>query len=400
MIRIKPTIQHTVVCPYCGIDAVSNRVLWQGIHVAVVAKCPICDTETIADLPIGQAIFTPYQVNVATNEVFGDQAASDWFGKPLLDSLRNPDSLYQVEIQVERRREISNAIVLNCLDYLYGHSLLKLLNADMYSGIDQQTGLVVVVPTYLRWMVPKYVAEVWVVDIPLSRSRSYFPSLHAAMEKELVRFDEVHLSLAHSHPCKFNITNFSGETPCKVDGQTAQITFVWREDRIWSGRYAAKLLRWFGLDLYWQNRKITSLFKRLKNEIPEVRCVVAGLGKSTRFPEWIRDARVESFDEDNEKTTCRIYSESKLVVGVHGSNMLLPSAHAWATIDLMPDDRWPNLAQDILYQGENGDARTVSWRYRFIPLKTSLSQTALLARTTLLCAKAALMQFEQASRGT
>ena len=356
--------------------------------------------ETVADLPVGQALFTPYQVNVAANEVFGDKVALDWFGGPLLESLRNPDSHCQVAMQVEKRREVSNAIILNCLDYLYGHSLLKLLNADSYSGIDQQTGLVVMVPACLRWLVPKYVAEVWVVNIPLSRSRSYFPSLHAAMEKELIRFDEVHLSLAHSHPCGFNITNFSGESPCKLDGPSVQATFVWREDRIWSGRYSAKLLGWFGLDLYWQNMKVSFLFKRLKDEIPDVKCVVAGLGKSTRFPEWIQDARVALFNEDNEKTTCRIYSESKLVIGVHGSNMLLPSAHAWATIDLMPDDRWPNLAQDILYQGENDDVRMVSWRYHFIPLKTSLSQIALLARTTLLCAKAALMQFEQGSRST
>lgn len=400
MIKIKPVIQHTVICPYCGGEAVSSRVLWQGIHVAVVASCSVCHVETVTDLPIGQAIFTPYQINTATGEVFGNEDALNWFGRPFLESLCKPDSLYPVVIQIEKRREISDAVIINCLDYLYGHSLLKLLNSDSHRETDRQVGLVVLIPSFLRWMVPKYVAEVWVVNIPLSKSQSYFPLLHAEIEKQLIRFNEVYLSLAHSHPSHFDIINFTGEKPCRLDVPVSLIAFIWREDRIWAGRWAVKLLKMFGLDLYWQNNKVTRLFKLLKGSIPEAEFVVVGLGKATHFPKWIRDARVESFDEHSERTMCRIYSESKLVIGVHGSNMLLPSAHAWATIDIMPDERWPNLAQDILYQGSNDDIRITSWRYRFLPLKTSVRQVALIARATLLFAKIALKQFEQSIKGT
>ena len=46
--------------------------------------------------------------------------------------------------------------------------------------------------------------------------------------------------------------------------------------------------------------------------------------------------------------------------------MLLPSAHAGMPIDLMPDDRWGNFAQEILYQ-EN-DVRMGSYRYRYVPI--------------------------------
>ena len=40
--------------------------------------------------------------------------------------------------------------------------------------------------------------------------------------------------------------------------------------------------------------------------------------------------------------------------------------HAGMTIDLMPDDRWGNFAQEILYQ-EN-DVRRGSYRYRYVPI--------------------------------
>lgn len=394
MIKIKPTIQQNVLCPYCRNKAASNKVLWQGIHVVVEASCHVCNVELLADLPIGQAIYTPYLVNKLTGEVFGSVDAMSWFGRPLLDSLRNPDSNHTVEMQVEKRRQVESVIVLNCIDYLYGHSLLKLLNADAYRAIDGKKGLVVIVPNFLRWMVPDYVAEIWTVNIPLSSAQKYFPSLHAAIDEQMTRFKEVSVSLAYSHPAEFNITNFTGVLPHGLTTDRYRVTFVWREDRVWPSRWMAKLLPAFKLDLFWQNRNIMCLFRSLKNTFPLARFTVAGLGKTTRFPEWVEDARVQSYDADSERVACHVYSESRLVIGVHGSNMLLPSAHAWAAIDLMPNERWGNLAQDILYQyGDNEAQQITSWRYRFLPIRITGKQVALIAKTILLYSKVAIVQF-------
>src|SRR5690606_24232569 len=86
----------------------------------------------------------------------------------------------------------------------------------------------------------------------------------------------------------------------------------------------------------------------------------------------IDDQRVESFTPAKEKRLCQIYSESRVVIGVHGSNMLLPSAHAGSTIDLLLPERNGNFAQDILFQPAHQDPRLVTWRQRFLPLQTSL----------------------------
>ena len=80
---------------------------------------------------------------------------------------------------------------LNCLDTLYGHGLLKLLNAQHYLEQCPEMELVVLVPHYLRWMVPEGVAEVWTLDLPVRRGvewndwvaqkiRQEFDSLEAA----------------------------------------------------------------------------------------------------------------------------------------------------------------------------------------------------------------------------
>ena len=54
--------------------------------------------------------------------------------------------------------------------------------------------------------------------------------------------------------------------------------------------------------------------------------------------------------------------------------MLLPSAHAGMAIDLMPDERWSNIAQDILYHQQDfaGDQRVAAFRFRYVPIEAPL----------------------------
>jgi hypothetical protein len=69
------------------------------------------------------------------------------------------------------------------------------------------------------------------------------------------------------------------------------------------------------------------------------------------------------------------------VIGIHGSNMLLPSAHAGMTIDLMPKDRWGNYAQDILFH--ETDHRLTAYKYRFVPMESSVTLVADMAAAQL-----------------
>jgi hypothetical protein len=99
---------------------------------------------------------------------------------------------------------------------------------------------------------------------------------------------------------------------------------------------------------------------------------VAGLGTFGRFQAFIDDQRIESFNADSEIKLCKIYSESIVVIGIHGSSMLLPSAHAGMTVSLMPSKRWGNYLEDILFT-EN-DLRHGSFQKRVIPLNISLNE--------------------------
>ena len=377
MIEIKPAIAYGERCLNCGRELLPDGVLWQGIHVCAVAHCPGCGAEIIGDLPVGAALYFPYQVERKRRLLFGSPLAREWLGEPFLESLLHPrDAAIGLEIEVRAKRR--KILILNCIDYLYGHSLLKLLNAERHLR-DAKLGLVLLLPRFLRWMVPAGVAEVWLVDLPLSQARNFHPDLDRRIQVECARFDEVQVSPAWSHPWDFDISNFTGVPKHDFADPRFRITFVWREDRMWcrsppgielirSGPGGRRIL------LEWQRRKVLRIFAALRQKFPSALFTVAGLGRATRFPRWIEDLRVARFDDEAERRSCQTYSESRLVIGVHGSSMLLPSGHAGLTIDLMPDDRWANFGQDILYQEQ--DPRLASYRYRFLPIGSDIGEVA------------------------
>lgn len=377
MIRIKPTIKHEAACPHCGTPLDPVRLLWQGIHVCAVCRCPSCNAEIIDDLKCGHSINAPCRVDLQANRLFlEDRPSLSWFGVPFLESLQHPREEPGITLAVERFRECSSVVILNCIDFLYGHSLLKLLNAQQHLDADADHGVVLLIPRFLRWMVPSGVAEVWTVNIPLAEARNYYPELGRRIEQECRRFDEIFLSPAHSHPRRFDITRFTGVAKHDFTRDNYRITFIWREDRPWVVRRLwVRLSRRSTVVRYclllWQKYKVIRLFSALRRIYPEARYTVAGLGRTTAFPSWIDDHRAERFDDEAERTTCEIYAQSRLVLGVHGSNMLLPSGHAGMTIELVPEERWSNFAQDLLMCEE--DPIMAAYRYRLLPLQASIA---------------------------
>ena len=98
----------------------------------------------------------------------------------------------------------------------------------------------------------------------------------------------------------------------------------------------------------------------------DIQFSIVGIGKFGEFPSWINDLRSTQINSLTERNWCELYSKSHIVIGVHGSNMLLPSAHAGSTIALMPIDRWGNVIQDFLVK--QYDTRKALLLYRCLPI--------------------------------
>jgi hypothetical protein len=390
MIKLKPLPEVSHICPFDETRLDVRNWYIPGMRNLADLRCPECRREFYGDLLAGHGLCYPMLLDKKTGDVHDPQNVrwfADWLRNSYANRVNEP-----LEFMTENFRPVQTPLLLNCLDTLYGHCLLKLLNAQYYLDKRPELDLVVLVPKCLRWMVPDGVAEIWTIDLPLSHGIDWNDWLAAEISARLKQFDEVWLSVAysHPHPQDYAIERFTREQPFAAGEwyerlATPTVTFIWREDRLWDDAHnRGRLKCWvnklrvkigssgISLPLREQTQRVVLLATHLRKALPKLNFAVAGLGMPGDMPHWIEDFRTTEPDAAVEKAWCERYARSHLVIGIHGSNMLLPSAHAGATVELMPSERWGNAIQDLLMS--NLDCRETLFRYRIVPVSVSVQE--------------------------
>ncbi len=393
MIQLHPIPNVSFRCPKCQVTV--DVIGWYipGMRTLAELKCIGCGRKYFGDLPVGHGMHFPMLIDSDSGRVCGE-IETGWFGLWLTESydrrIRTP-----LPFTVETFREVKSPLLLNCLDTMYGHSLLKLLNAQYHLDQDAGFDLITLVPRFLRWMVPPGVAEIWTVDLPLNRGTEWNDWLAQEISKRLAPFRECWLSLAIPHPPlqDFSISRFTGVAPFPLEQWASRlekptVTFVWRDDRPWwdldsystiqelPRRFMRRLSKTplIHVQLREQRDKVIALGRSIRKVFPQVDFAVAGIGDPGDMTEGILDLRTRIPDDAMEKAWVERYAKSHIVVGVHGSNMLLPSAHAGAVLEFVPLNRWGNVIQDLIPNGTN--SRSALFRYRLLPLETSAEKAA------------------------
>lgn len=383
-IPLKPRIFNDFECPGCGAPAPEGRrVVLPGEPAIAEYRCGSCGAEFARDLPVGFALYRTYAWRLRDGHVYYPvDGWTHWRGHPA-DAVHRDDR-YKAERKVfkEHRR----VVILNTIDFLYGHVVLKLFNAQYYLDHHPEIGLVVMVPRMFEWLVPDGVAEKWVFDIKLSQGSAWNEGVDAFVQEQLGRYDEVFLAPAYSHPEFVNIDmeRFSRVKPFSLDEYLKappMITFVARRDRLWYRSPWAKLLHrvlrrsglFPGLFPWLQDRLIARAMRIVRKELPDARFGVVGLGRPGGLPPGTEDLRTMKMDLGTELAWCRMYAGSQVVVGVHGSNMILPTAHAAGCVEILPHDRYGNMVQDISVRYHD---RMQLFMYRFTDEFASPRQVA------------------------
>ncbi|MCX6343489.1 MAG: hypothetical protein NT018_00275 [Armatimonadetes bacterium] len=401
MIQLFPKFEKTEFsCPVCSVALDSKGYYIPGMRCLADMHCPECDREFYADLPAGHGLYYPMLLDKETGLV-SNHSGVDWFAQWLERSYRErrcEKSTLEIEVLATKR----SIVLINCLDKVFGHSVLKLLNAQYYIDNEPDKGVVVLIPKSLRWMVPDGVAEVWAVDQTFRNGAGWNDALAEEIQANIERFAQCWLSPAfsHPHPSEYSIERFTRIAPFPLDEwdkrlDVPKLTFIWRSDRLWTTRHTPTIgiiarivnkarrmfpyLKRFAINR--ETKAIVELATMIKQHVPSLDFAVAGFGEPCGLPSWIEDLRSNAPDVSIEKNWCRRYADSHLAIGVCGSNMLLPSAHAGATIDLMPDDKWGNLAQDLLFRVD--DQRETLFHYRLIPASISAKSLAQIAAVLL-----------------
>ena len=338
-----------------------------GMRCLADATCPICGDRYYVDLPVGQALWSPIVLNQATAEIH-DPLNIRWFSTLLKEGFLNPVEADTVPI-VHKFFDAERIVIVNCLDFLYGHSLLKLLNVQRYLDHSPELGCCVLVPTQLVHLVPDGIAEIWEFPVKIKEGWKWYPSLQRWMGQQLTQRKECFLSPAYSHPSNraYDLRRFVRNLP-DISEQTTQyqpiVLFSYREDRLWGRTFAH------------QRRNLQELYNRLSAVFPGMTLVLVGFGWRNQIRTIgakLIDLRTDKFDVERDRLWMAYMNAADCVVGVHGSNMLLPSGLARSTVELVPRSRLGNTVQDFLFARAREDNRDALLFYRMLYGNEALS---------------------------
>jgi len=355
MIRIHPEIQNLFDCPVCAAALDLRGFAVTGMRNLVEGACAACRRRFLVDMPTDQALFTPVAVDPDAREVF-DPAQVRWFSDLLLRSLdqRSDDA---IPIVKTRNRDADRLLLVNCLDYIYGHAFEKLLNVQRFLDHPSDLAVWLLVPRPLAHLVPEGVAEVWTVDLPWRRLAQWNVSLEQQVRERAQASAEAYLAVTYPqlHASHYDLDRFLGAArPAETAGLGSPVVaFAYREDRLWGGSINA------------QQHNIEQLHRLLAAAYPGLSFVLVGFGRKGAFPPAIVDRRTDRFDPAVEQSWLRLLARADCAIGVHGSNMILPSALARHVVELMPVDRFANFLQDLQFAASIDPAQ-VLFRYRLI----------------------------------
>lgn len=359
LIPLKPEVFNDFACPQCGsVGPEGIKVMVLGKQTAAEYRCHACGLAFVRDLPAGFTIDLPLAWRLSDKHPFHppNGLAEDWPAYPAYQVPRTDRYNVQRKVFKACRR----IVVLNTIDHLYGHVLLKLFNAQHYIDNHPDIGLVLIVPKMFEWLVPEGVAEAWVFDLKLKEAWGWNAGIDAFVQEQWGSYDEIYLAPGYSHPefTAIDIDRFSRVKPFAPTSfmeAPPRITIVARRDRLWYSSPLAKFVhRVFkrvgvvpDIAVRWQDRLVARTIRTIRKHLPDAAFTVVGLASPSRMPDGVEDLRTLHMDQATELKWCRAYAQSQVVVGVHGSNMILPTAHAAGCVEILPYDRYGNIVQDI-----------------------------------------------------
>lgn len=363
LIKLKPFAIAPPSCLACGSAEVScDKVLFPGTHIVLDCTCCVCQNTFYATLPVGHSTLFPVSFRKDGSQATYDPKAALWHALPLVKSMTSPPRIQGINIDLQTYSECRKIILLNCLDPCYGHSLYKLFHILHLREAYPDWGIAAIITPNLAWLLKGQVAEAWCVHVSAANTNENLTELNEFVNRQMDRFEEIAISKANFSNVfgKIDIYKLIPCTPFRLENYSRspfRVTFVLREDRYW---LKSKLLNWlfFGSNKYKarkytnplltrrQNHLYGKVAKRIRKHLPEAEFYAVGLGNEGSLSGIIHDWRLCRPSEEDEHSWLRLYASSHLVIGIHGSGMILPSSLAAAFINIVPRYKIDHIAEE------------------------------------------------------
>jgi hypothetical protein len=305
------------------------------------------------DFPHAHGLYTPLTFDPGTGKTGGD-ASLEWWSAPLRELFSQPKVENSV-VTVEQRRKADRYVVLNTLDFVFGHSLLLLLNAQHYLDHHPDVGLIIACTKEMKPYLPEDTAEVWELQCRLTDTQKWHQPLDDLFAR---RCREVSCAVAtgvsHPAPERYQPERFNlGPSNGQPNREAPRILFIYRGSRLWGSSDES------------ERNRLQRLGRVLAKIWPKSRLEIHGhVPLPKPVAGWQDCTRRSGGDYDTGLVAA--LRDADLVFGAHGSSMLMPTAISRLVIELVPMDKQTSLLQDTLFNVNRWSLREHFWRLRFL----------------------------------
>jgi hypothetical protein len=262
-----------------------------------------------------------YTIKFNTKNKTIQEGEKNWFNQPLIDLADKTRHLPKDKI---KRMDFTNkkhkkCIIINLIDYCYGHSLIKLLNIEsFYKDYAETHDLFIISFPDVEDYLPTGKFNSCLLDLSFSDIKRIY-NLKSIIDKVRENYSEVDFGVLDAYlkienkSEKANFYNFFGHAENKYKDKKI-VTFHYRADngRAWGeGRQVKNVIELFNI--------LRPYFSK------EVMFCVLGDKDKYSFPNWIVDKRIHKYPNPIVYEYSQIIASSVLMVSVTGSNMVLPS---------------------------------------------------------------------------
>lgn len=354
-------------------------------------ECNACGFRFLMDIPYSLGVVSPCVLDLDSSRV---SSTKPWYAHSLERAYKARSS-EPVYLTIQRTPKRCHCLFVNTLYPCFGDGVSLLLRVNALR--DQP--VIVLVNRALVWLVPEWVAGIWVLERSFSQNIGWSDALTTAI-KDNASEHELSLSIPTTfQPCHLSpeeLQDFTRIKPFPRDlwieklSERPVVTFMWRTDRVWPEKHrtgffnsfvarnglARKLFVRLRVDpseffaRQEQLRCLIRLAEGLRRLLPNLEFVVCGLHRYGKLPSWITDCRVDEFTETTNREWAEQGARSHVLFGVLGSHTVLPGSLSGAYIELVPRSLTANVLTTAPVRAT--EVRDAIYSYRLIPADVSV----------------------------
>ncbi|MEO8558890.1 MAG: hypothetical protein ABI439_07500 [Rhodospirillales bacterium] len=382
MIDLLPLPREEFRCVCSDTKLTGEAFILPGMIPLLRSHCAKCSKRFLCQLRHGWHFGGRLMFDQAERSVISADNI-DWYEEEFRRAMASRGRPAPALEKISRRPLGRDVTIVVALDPTYGHLLQRLFSIDAIDPATRATGMVVIVPRFAAWLVPDDAAEIWLVDAPLRELNLWNDAVADAVAALARNVDRLRLAPMRLGGYSVDVERYTRVKPFEANdiGQVIppRLTISWREDRCWTYRGQRKPDQEAVVE---QFTMICTMLDILRDKIADLDVAVIGYGKKGGFAPWVQDLRIVEHDTARERDWAHRCSQSHLVFGIQGSNMILPSAHAGGSLELMPTGHWKHNM--VTWEWTNRlSAQAAMERYLHIPLSSSFSDVISIALVQL-----------------